>query len=209
MHARTHTHTHTHIHAIAEVRTSGRDVAYIHFDMIVFEGKAKVSVYAKANNILTPVYNIQPELSHIPELSQDICLSDSSGCVNPVVGLQYPSVTVAKRNETEFSASMNFSWEKPDHLGGLKENELQYRVVLERINSPDSPLEDVIVKKLCYEGTFTTQSEITSVINIKVAALSLHNQSSQDTIIPSTTILGCELCILQSGVCIIYTSLCH
>ena len=185
---------------IAEVHTSGRDVAYIHFGLIVFEGKAKVLVYIKANNILTPVYNIQPELSHIPELSQDICLANSSGCVNPVVGLQYPSVTVARHNETEFSASMKFCWEKPDHLGGLKENELQYQVVLENISSPDSPLENVTVKKLCYEDTFTTQSEITSVINIKVAALSLHNQSSQDTIIPSTSILGCELCILQSGV---------
>ena len=118
------------------------------------------------------------------------------------MGLQYPSVTVARLNETEFSASMNFCWEKPDHLGGLKENELQYRVVLERISSPGSSLEEVIVKKLCYEGTFTTLSDITSEINIKVAALSLHNQSSQDTIIPSTTILGCELCSLQSGVCI-------
>ena len=109
------------------------------------------------------------------------------------MGLQYPSVTFARLNETEFSASMNFCWEKPDHLGGLKENELQYRVVLERISSPGSPLEEVIVKKLCYEGTFTTLSDITSEINIKVAALSLHNQSSQDTILPSTTILGCEL----------------
>ena len=170
-----------------------------------------MSVYAEANNILTPVYNIQLELSHITELSQNICLSNSTGCVNPVVGLQYPSVTVARHNKTEFSASMNFCWEKPDHLGGLKENELQYLVVLERINSPDSPLVDVIVKKLCYVGTFTTQSEITSVINIKVAALSLHNQSSQDTIIPSTTILGYELCILQSGVTSVHicTSLYH
>ena len=111
-----------------------------------------------------------------------------------MVGLQYPSATVARHNKTEFSASMKFCWEKPDHLGGLKENELQYQVVLENnISLPDSPLDDVIVKKLCYEGTFTTLLEITSVINIKVAAFSLHNQSSQDTIIPSTSILGCEL----------------
>jgi hypothetical protein len=115
------------------------------------------------------------------------------GCVNPVVGLEYPTVDVEVHNETHFTSKVKFCWNKPDHLGGLNEDEIRYRVVFKNLDTPTSPLENLTLNSLCYEGMFTTMSEITTLIDIEVSAVPNtmdQTEPSRATVFPKTSLIG-------------------
>ena len=123
-----------------------------------------------------------------------------SGCVNPVVGLEYPTVDVEVHNETHFTSKVKFCWNKPDHLGGLNEDEIRYRVVFKNLDTPTSPLENLTLNSLCYEGMFTTMSEITTLIDIEVSAVPNtmdQTEPSRATVFPKTSLIGCKYTTLH------------
>ena len=52
--------------------------------------------------------------------------------MNPVVGLEYPRLTIPEvQNESDVVAHLNFCWKPPSHLGGLDDNRVGYKVILE------------------------------------------------------------------------------
>ena len=142
--------------------------------------------------------------------------------MNPVVDLEYPRLTIPEvQNESDAVAYLNFCWKPPSHLGGLDENRVGYKVILEPVNAshdgktqPTTNYSQSDDGRICYTGTFSNfVDELKSyessfcngayknnlmfmLINIKVLAVvnltNGQNQSSLATQFPETSVVSCE-----------------
>ena len=138
-----------------------------------------------------------------------------------MVDLEYPRLTIPEvQNESDAVAHLNFCWKPPSHCGGLDENRVDYKVILEPVNvehdgktQPTTNYAKSDDGRICYAGTFSNLvDELRSyesfcsgalknnlmfmVINIKViAVVNLTNGQSRASLatqFPETSVVSCE-----------------
>ena len=144
--------------------------------------------------------SLPPLLPSIPSLPRSpIC----SGYVNPITQFEYPRTEVMEGGMTlNPIVRLYFSWQPPEVLGGLNEDDILYRVRL--ITDKGETVADELKQDLHFERNFSGIHNITARMSIYVTAEPHGSDySSQPTHIPDASVLDCKSSHSSSSLCVI------